>query len=118
MYSSKKCFVLKLLGLLISVIPPFIATISYFPIWRERGAETVLSGLSLLLLLISAIPLFKAIKNALRSPSAPLVWFFVFITFFALSKIAEDVTVIAFTGFISNLVGAFLFRLSRKGSEE
>lgn len=114
MYDTKKQLILRILGLIISVIPPAIAVISFFPIWREGGAEVMLSGLALCLLLISAIPLFRTVKSVLRSPSAPIIWFIVFILFFALSKIADDITVIAFVGFVSNLIGAIFFNLAKK----
>ena len=35
-----------------------------------------------------------------------------FVLFFVLSKIADEMTVIAFVGFVSNLLGALLFKLS------
>jgi len=108
---------LKALGLIFSTLPPFVATLSYFPIWRERGAEAMLSGLCLSITLVCALPIFRAIKSALRSPSAPLLWFIIFLIFFSLSKIAEDITVIAFVGFISNLIGALFFTLAKRQGE-
>ena len=117
MSNEKNRLILKLLGLLISTIPPIISALSFFPIWKSRGAKEVISGLALIFILLSAIPIFRALKSALHSPSAPLVWFFIFIIFLALSRIANEVTVIAFVGFISNLAGSFLFYLSRKGKE-
>lgn len=114
MTDLKKRLFFNTLGLIFSTLPPFFAVLSYFPIWRERGAEAVLSGLSLCLILICAVPLIRTVKKALCSPSAPLIWFFVFILFFALSRIAEDITVIAFVGFISNLFGAIFFAIARR----
>ena len=114
MTELKKRLIFNALGLIFSTLPPFFAVLSYFPIWRERGAETILSGLSLCLIMISAIPLFRAVKRALYSPSAPLIWLLVFIVFFALSKIAADVTVISFLGFVSNLVGAFFYAIAKR----
>ena len=103
-----------ILGLLISVASPFVAVISFFPIWKERGASTVLSGFTLCLMLICAIPLLRVIKHALRSPSAPILWLVFFIIFLALSKIASEMSVICFIGFISNLIGAMLFKIGEK----
>ena len=65
-----------------------------------------------MLLVIAAVPLFNLIKRSLKSPSAPLMWFVVFITFLALSSIAEEMTVVAFVGFLSNLIGAIFFRFA------
>ena len=76
----------------------------------------MISGLCLVIMLVCALPLFRAIKRALYSPSAPILWLVIFLLFFSLSKIADDITVIAFVGFISNLIGAIFFKLG-KGCE-
>lgn len=114
MTDVKKALFFRAIGIIISTLPPFFAVISYFPIWRSEGAEAILSGLSLLLVTVSFVPLMRAIKRILSSPSAPIIWLVIFIVFFALSKIADDVTVIAFVGFVSNLIGAVFFMLARK----
>ena len=103
---------LYILGLLFSTLPAALATLSYFPIWVERGAPTLLSGISLIFLLLSFVPLFKAIKKLFESPSAPLMWFIAFLIFFAFSRIAQDLTVICLVGFVGNLVGSTLFGIS------
>ena len=114
MTNTKKRLIFSVLGVITSVLPPLFAVLSFFPLWKERGAETILSGISLCLILISAVPLFRYIKRILYSPSAPMLWFFVFILFIALSKIADDITVIAFIGFISNLIGTIFFTIAKK----
>ncbi len=114
MYTNRRCFLFKAIGLVFSTMVPVIAVFSYFPIWRERGADDMLSGISLLLILISAIPLCRSIRAALRSPSAPFVWFLIFIIFFSLSKIADDITAISFIGFLSNIVGSLFFSLAKR----
>lgn len=103
-----------IIGLLISVLAPLFAVLSYFPIWKNEGIYAQLSGLSLCLILICAVPFFRALKKHLLSPGAPLLWFFMFILFFSLSKIADEVTVVSFVGFISNLIGTIFFRLGRR----
>ena len=105
---------LSALGLMCSVIPPLLAVITYFPIWTDKGGSAVLSGTAILLLLICFLPLYKLLGNYLRSPSAPVVWLVVFLAFFALAEIADEMKVIAFWGFIGNLIGTFLFRIARK----
>lgn len=108
-------YILMLLGLLISVGTPAAVTLSYFPLWQSEGSGTVLSGFALFLILICAIPIFKLLKKILATPSAPLVWLIIFIFFMLFSRIAEEVTVISFFGAISNLVGALLFKIARRG---
>ena len=92
-----------------------MATVSYFPIWQERGSGAVLSGFTLALLLISAVPIFKAIKRILSSLASYTVWLIIFLLFMLLSAIADEVTVISLIGFISNVIGAILFKLSERG---
>jgi hypothetical protein len=51
------------------------------------------------------------------TPSAPLIWLFVFVLFATAERIAGEVTVIALVGFISNIIGAIFFYLGRRGEE-
>ena len=101
-------------GLLFSTVPPLWATLAYFPIWGNRGGGAVLSGITLILLLFCFTPLFNLIRSHLKSPSAPAMWLIVFIVFFALAEIADEVKVIAFWGFVENTVGSVIFRLAKK----
>jgi Co/Zn/Cd efflux system component len=105
--------ILNAVGLTLSVVPPIVATVSYFPIWREEGAASVISGFCLLLLLISALPLARYAARRLSSPSVWMLWTAIFLLFYFLGKIAEQMTVIALVGTISNILGAVLFRLAR-----
>ena len=101
------------LGLIFSVIPVSVAIFSYFPLWLAKDDASILSGLTLLLLTLAAVPMFKYVKEALRSASAPFMWFILFIIFFMLSKIANEITVISFVGFLSNVIGSIFFRMAR-----
>ena len=92
MHGAKKNIPLKIAALALSVLAPFIAAISYFPLWIDKGAEFAISGISLCIMLVCALPIFKMVKRTLRYPSAPLIWLMIFVLFFALSKIAEDIT--------------------------
>lgn len=112
--NNLKYYLITALALLISVAPVIAATLSYFPIWRARGGAALLSGFTLFLLFICAIPLLKFVKRAFASPSILFVWLFVFLLFFCLGKIADEMTVIAFIGFISNTVSALLFKIAKR----
>lgn len=109
-----KAIILRTVGLIFCTLPVIGAIFSYFPLWKERGAESVLSGFTLLLLLASLVPFFNVIKKALRSPAAHTMWFIAFVFFFVFSKIADEMTVISFVGFLGNLIGALFFKLSNK----
>lgn len=106
------------LGLAISVIPVAVAILSYFPIWARREDASLLSGVSLVLVAIALVPFYKHVKESLKSPSAPLMWFFLFMTFLILSRIADEMTVISLVGFTTNLIGSLLFKIAKRYGEE
>ena len=117
--NPSKRLLFNALGLAISVIPVTVSVFSYFPLWIERGDASILSGISLILIGLAAVPLYKYFKQILRSPSAPVMWLIAFILFLSLSRIADEMTVISFVGLISNLIGSLIFKLARRyGKEE
>ncbi len=116
--SRLKPLILHALGTVISVVPTVVAVLSYFPLWAAEGGESVLSGFTALLLILSALPIYRALKHLLRSPSAWVMWLVCFLVFLLLSRIADEMTVISFVGLISNLIGALLFRLAGGKSDE
>ena len=109
-----KKLLLNLIGLCFSVLPVLSAILCYFPTWRARGSGTFACGFLLLLILLALVPLFNVIKSALRTPSAKALWFVMFVIFFLLSKIADEMTVISFIGFITNLIGAVFFKAAER----
>ena len=115
---SRKSLCLWLLGMLMCILPPAIAVISYFPVWVSRGGESVLSGFTVLLLAVCALPLWRAVKKVLSSPSIHTLWLIFFILFLLLSRVAEEMTVISLVGFLSSSLGAILIRLSEDQSKE
>ena len=108
-----KRLIFNSLGIIFSVIPVSVSIFSFFPRWVGREDASILSGISLILMLAALVPCFRYIKTAISSASAPVMWLVIFITFFLLSKIADEITVIAFVGFLGNLIGAVFFRLAR-----
>ena len=106
---------LRIIGLAFCVLPVGISVIMYFPLWQARGGETVLSGVSLVLILLSLLPIFNFLKRMLRSPSAYMMWLISFALFFCLSKIADEMTVISSVGFVGNLIGALFFKIAARG---
>lgn len=103
---------LQFLGYLLCIVPPIVCTLSYFPLWRS--AEKSVSVAVLVLILIAALPLYKLVKEKLKSPASYTVWLLLFILFFTLSKIAAEMTVISFVGFIGNALGAVFFAGARR----
>lgn len=102
-------FSLHILGFLFSVVPPAVCTLMYFPLWRAVGYEECIAGGSVLLLALCAVPLYRAIKRGLSNFSAYIMWLMLFLLFVVLSRIADQMIVISFAGFVGNLVGALCF---------
>ena len=113
-----KSTLLYLLGLLICTAPVIAVAASYFPVWMERGDGSTLSGAFLLLFIVAATPIFKALKRFFHSPATYLMWLIFFLLFFSLEKIAHEMTVISLVGFLSNLIGAAVFAKADSGKEE
>ena len=113
-----KSVLLGTLGIIVSVLPTMIAVLSYFPAWVAEGGESVLSGLTALLLILSALPLYRTLKRLLRSPSAWVMWLICFLAFLLLSRIADEMTLISFVGLVSNLIAALIFRAAGAKNEK
>ena len=107
-----KEILLYFLGLLICTLPVFCAAVAYFPEWIERSDGSAISGFFLLILILAATPIFKALRMIFHSPAAYVMWLIAFLLFFSLEKIAHEMTVISFVGFLSNLCGAVLFKFA------
>ncbi len=108
--------ILHIIGFSFCVMPPIACTLSYFPLWNESAKA--LSGGVLLLFLTAAFPLFKMLREHFKSPASYTVWLCLFLLFFALSKIADEMTVISFVGFLGNAVGAVILHIAKKRTDK
>ena len=112
---------LLIVGFSLCVVPPSVCALSYFPIWKASGYASCVAGGAAIILALSCIPIYKLISRALRSYSSYVMWLVLFLLFFALSRIAEQMTVISLVGFVGNLLGEVCFRIARRdgrGNEE
>ena len=104
---------LRILGLTLSVLPPAIATLEFFPLWLSEGSTT-LSALSLVLLLLAAIPIFRLLKKHLHSPAPWMLWLILWLALQAFLPIASCIETIALVAFPTSLLGAVCFRLAER----
>ena len=111
-------FILRLSALFFSVIPPALAVLFYFPLWEAVSAKKLISGGVLFLLILTAVPIFKAVLARIKTPMSYMLWLFIFLLFYLTASIADEMIVIAFTGFWSNLIGALLFKLAGRDVSE
>ncbi len=112
--NNVSAWVLRLLGVMFSVAPPAVCTLLYFPLCRDSEPEKLISLWAMLLLIISFLPLMRIVTARLKTPSATTVWFIIFALFYLLCKIADEMIVISFFGFLGNLLGSVFFRLAKK----
>jgi hypothetical protein len=61
---------------------------------------------------LAIFPLIRLIKRLLRSDATYILWLILFLAFYSLSKIADEMTVISLVGFVSNSIGAIILKLS------
>ena len=101
---------LRVLGILLCVLPPAISTLSFFPIWMA-DSKTAVSALTVILLCLAALPLFRLIKSHLRSPSAWMIWLALWGFLFAFRPIAPAIETIALISFPTSMLGALCFRI-------
>ena len=117
---NKQSFVniiLHIAGFLLCTLPAAVCTLMYFPLWREAGAVSCIAGGGVLLIIIFAVPLLKLLRRILSGASAYMMWLVAFLIFFSLSRIATEMTVISFVGFVSNLLGAILMKIGGRCDE-
>ena len=116
--NRSKNVLLYIAGLLFCTVPVLVAIFSYFPLWRDAGGGRVISGAALLLIALAWVPLIRVVKGFFATAAAYMMWLVVFVLFFMLSRIADEMTVISFVGFVGNAIGAVLFKLSGMKAEE
>ena len=112
-----KRLIFRALGILFSVVPPALCVLFYFPLW-ENSSGKLLSGGTILLLVLASFPIFRIVAARLKTPAAHTLWLIIFVIFYLLSAIAEEMIVISFTGFVSNAIGAVMFKLAGRGMNE
>lgn len=104
----------NILGLAVAVLPPVIAFLEKFPILKEKNYEQLISWISVLVLAVCCIPLWRKLKEIFKSPDITLLWTTVFIVFSAVRGIVDGMIVVAFCGLCGNLLAKALFIASKK----
>lgn len=95
----------------LDVAAPLTATLTQFPVWVERSADATVSGMFLILALLSVIPFLKQIREYFRSPDAWVVWCVIFVFFVVLQNIVQEMLIVSFVGLVANIVGKGVYKL-------
>ena len=109
---------LNLLGIISCTVPVFLSIILYFPLWIRADSGRFISGFCVLLLSLAAMPVYRYIKRRLSNIPAYTLWLLIFLICFLAGRIINEVTVISFIGFLGNLVGALIFKISARVFKE
>lgn len=107
---------LRIFGLLLSTVPPALAILEYFPLWLSKE-KTAVSALTLLLLLLAAIPLFRVLKRHFKTPAPWVVWLLLWLFLKLFLPIAEALKTVAFISFPTCLLGALCFHYAGKAEK-
>ena len=110
MTNRAKASILTAVALLVSILPPLVATLLQFPVWTERSAEATVSGVVCFLGFVCLVPLYKQILALLKTPSAPILWTVLALLMYVMKSIAAEMFVVAVVGAVSNTVGWALFK--------
>ena len=99
---------LHIIGFLLCIVPPAVATVAYFPVWNDASSAHTLAGGGVLLCIIFAMPILKLLRRVPSSASY-LPWLLLFLLFRCMALIAEEMVVITFAGLVGNLLGGLCF---------
>lgn len=102
---------LRILGFLFCVLPPALVVLDQYPLMTTSAR---LSGLAVILLVLCAVPLWRHLKELLKSPSAWLMWGIVLLFCLVVKAVLEELTLVAMIAFPSSVIGAVLFYLAKK----
>ena len=113
--SKQKGFLLHAVGIILCILPPALATLTYFPLWRGEEPLKLVSGITVLLLAFCARPLFKLISERFKSAASLGLWLVLFVLFFALRRVSDEMVVISFWGLVGNAVGGVCLAIAKRG---
>ena len=101
--------VLRAIGMGFCTIPVLLTIILYFPLWMHADSGRFLSGFSVLLIAISALPIYRYLKKRISDIPSVLLWLMLYLLFLLTSSIIYEMLVISFVGFSGNLLGSLFF---------
>lgn len=98
---------IDILGRIVAALPPFIATLNFFPLWIEESPGATISGVAVLAFIVCMIPMwrkFAELKKYIFSASMPVFWIVCFGIFYFLQHIANAIVFISLAGLAGSLM--------------
>jgi len=113
--NKKKYWVCTVFAWLFCVGIPIAATLSFFPLWVDRGSSATISGMAVVLILFSVIPIVKYSKQIFKSIySSVLIWIILLGLFIVLENIISQMIIVCEVALGSNIIATILFVLAKK----
>lgn len=111
------------LARIVSVIPPLITTIYFFPEWVKKSASATWSGTIIVVVLFLAIPLWKKVfawakDFTLANASMPVVWLVITGFSYLMQFVADKFICIGIAGLVGSLLSAGVCIVRNKYREE
>ena len=112
--NKHKNWILNAVAMIVSVVPPALAILERFPLWKKDAGVEVYSGTAILLGFAVLIPLIRFFWHKIKTPATWVIWLIVWIASWALSQVIDSLVIIAMFGAISNFIGMLLFLWAKK----
>ena len=101
------------LARIVSVIPPLITTVHFFPEWVKKSAGATWSGMIIIVALIIMIPLWKKLfawakEFTLTNASMPIFWLIITGFCYLMQYIADKMICIGIAGLVGSLLSALI----------
>ena len=109
---------LNILAMSFCIVPPAATTVYFFPIWIDIGMNAKVSGLSVLILIICALPFWRVLRENFKNPSVKTLWFIGLLAFWLIRPIVDEMIIICAVGLISNIIGSLVFKLRDNFKED
>ncbi len=104
---------LKGIGYFLSVVPASVTAMAYFPLWMGERKSAV-SVLSVLLLFLCLLPLWRGVKSILKSPSLWQMWLILYVLLTTLEGILSGVRMVSMVAFPTGLLATVFFKWAKK----
>ena len=112
---------MRFIAIAICVLPPFFVTLKYTLTWMAQGEgvegifNIALPGVAVVVGIFCAIPIYKYISKIIKSPSMWFIWTVMWVLSELLSRVIDEMRVIAFVGAVCNVIGFILWHAAYLG---